>query len=128
MEVNIFSFSYRKGYPKDLTEHGGGFIFDTRLLNNPGIKGDLMQLTGKDEEVIRELEANNDAVKFFGDVSSLVDLAISNYLARDYTYLSVGFGCTGGRHRSVYMAEKLGKHLMEKFPAITVKVNHNEGH
>jgi len=112
--VRIYSFSFHRGLPKDDTGHGGGFVFDARSIPNPGRDERFRPLTGKDAPVIEYLEQQDSAHEFFSHVRSMVDASIRNYQSRGFKNLMVSFGCTGGRHRSVYMAEQLGKHLRER--------------
>src|SRR5579859_2742036 len=103
--VQIFSFSYRRGIPKDETGHGGGFVFDARSIPNPGREERFKTLTGKDGPVIEFLDQQESAHQFLASVMLLVDASIGAYQSRGFTSLSVSFGCTGGQHRSVYFAE-----------------------
>ena len=109
--VQIFSFSYRRGLPKDETGHGGGFVFDCRTLPNPGREEAFKTFTGKDAAVIDYLNQQESVHQFLASVMSLVDASVSNYQGRGFKSLTVSFGCTGGQHRSVYLAEQLAKHL-----------------
>jgi aminoglycoside/choline kinase family phosphotransferase len=123
LTVTINSFSYYKGIPEDETGNGGGFVFDCRGINNPGRQEQFRFLTGKDKEVAEFLQAQSEIEKFLSDVYSLVDRSVDNYRERMFNHLMVSFGCTGGQHRSVYCAEQLAKHLMEKYN-IKIKINH----
>jgi aminoglycoside/choline kinase family phosphotransferase len=109
--VQIFSFSYRRGLPKDEAGHGGGFVFDCRTLPNPGREEAFKTFTGKDAPVIDYLNQQESVHQFLASVMSLVDASVSNYQGRGFKSLTVSFGCTGGQHRSVYLAEQLAKHL-----------------
>ena len=110
--VRIFSFSFhRGGPPKDETGHGGGFVFDARSLPNPGREERFKTLTGKDAPVIEYLNQQESVHQYLANATSLVDASISNYQSRGFKNLMVSFGCTGGQHRSVYLAEQLAKHL-----------------
>lgn len=111
LTVKIASFSYKQEHPVDETSNGGGFVFDVRCLPNPGREERFKQLTGKDAAVIEYLEHQESVHQYFASVRSLVDMAVSNYQRRGFASLMVSFGCTGGQHRSVYMAEQLAKHL-----------------
>ena len=109
--VLVQSFSFHQGLPKDETGHGGGFVFDGRSLPNPGREERFKALTGKDAPVISYLVQQESVHQFFGHVVSLVDSTIGNYQSRGFKNLTVSFGCTGGQHRSVYLAEQLAAHL-----------------
>jgi len=123
--VRIFSFSYRRGLPQDETEHGGGFVFDARGLPNPGREERFKALTGKDLPVIEYLNQEESVHQFLASVTSLVDSSVSNYQGRGFENLMVSFGCTGGQHRSVYLAEQLAKHLRAR-NGVDVAVRHLE--
>ncbi len=107
LTITISSFSYKNGIPQDNTGNGGGFVFDCRYLNNPGRYAEFKELNGKDQQVIDFLEKENAVNDFFNHTFHLVEQAIQVYLKRGFTSLAVSFGCTGGQHRSVYMAERL---------------------
>jgi aminoglycoside/choline kinase family phosphotransferase len=109
--VRVFSFSFHRGLPKDESGHGGGFVFDGRSLPNPGREERFKPLTGKDAPVINYLNQQESVHQFLATVMSLVDASVSNYQSRGFKSLMVSFGCTGGQHRSVYLAEQLAKHL-----------------
>ena len=112
LTVHISSFSYAKtGLQPDEWGHGGGFVFDCRLLPNPGRLPDCAPLTGCDEVVIDYLQARPEVGRFLRGVSDLVSLAVAEYQRHGYDHLSVAFGCTGGRHRSVFCAEHLRQEL-----------------
>jgi hypothetical protein len=124
--VRIFSFSFhRGGPPKDESGHGGGFIFDARSLPNPGREERFKALTGKDAPVIDYLNQQESVHQYFANVKSLVDASISNYQSRGFKNLTVSFGCTGGQHRSVFLAEQLAKHLRGK-DGIEVVLRHTQ--
>jgi aminoglycoside/choline kinase family phosphotransferase len=123
--VRIYSFSFHRGQPKDSTGHGGGFVFDARSLPNPGREERFQPLTGKDAPVIEYLEQQDAVRQFLAGVTSLVDASVSNYQQRGFKNMMVSFGCTGGRHRSVYLAEQLARHLSGT-PGLEVNVQHLE--
>jgi len=109
--VRIFSFSFHQGLPKDESGNGGGFVFDGRSLPNPGREERFKTLTGKDTPVIDYLNQQESVHQFLAGVLSLVDSSISSYQQRAFKNLMVSFGCTGGQHRSVFLAEQLAKRL-----------------
>lgn len=127
LTIEIHSFSYKKGgIPKDESGNGGGFAFDCRGILNPGRVEEYKQQTGCDSAVQEYLETKTEMPKFLELVKNLVSINIDNYLARDFEHLQINFGCTGGQHRSVYAAEKIATFIREKYPQITVKLNHDE--
>jgi aminoglycoside/choline kinase family phosphotransferase len=126
LAVRIFSFSFHgAAQPKDDSGNGGGFVFDCRSIPNPGRDERFKRLTGKDEPVIEYLDQQETARKFLVSVTSLVDASVANYQQRGFRNLMVSFGCTGGQHRSVYMAEQLAKHLRKQI-GVEVEVRHLE--
>lgn len=125
--IEIVSFSYKKGIPADPTGNGGGYVFDCRSIHNPGKHERYKSLTGLDEPVIRFLEEDGEITTFLQHVYALVDATVARYLERDFTHLSVCFGCTGGQHRSVYAAQHLAEHLRRKFD-VQIHLIHREQH
>jgi aminoglycoside/choline kinase family phosphotransferase len=123
--VRIFSFSFRRGIPKDETGHGGGFVFDARSIPNPGREERFKALTGKDAPVMDYLNQQESAHQFLAGVMSLVEASVDTYQGRGFTSLTVSFGCTGGQHRSVYFAEQLAKRLSGR-NGVQVVVRHLE--
>jgi aminoglycoside/choline kinase family phosphotransferase len=127
LTVRIFSFSFHRGLPQDETGNGGGFVFDGRSLPNPGREERFTTLTGKDAPVIDYLNQQASVHQFLASVMSLVDASVSAYQRRGFKHLMVSFGCTGGQHRSVYLAEQLAKHLRGKASdGVEVVVRHRE--
>lgn len=125
LQVKVMSFSYRKGIPEDYSGNGGGFVFDCRAIHNPGRYEPYKQLTGRDPEVIKFLEDDGEVLTFLDHVYALVDTSVETYLRRGFTSLMVCFGCTGGRHRSVYCAEHTARHINEKY-GVHVNLDHRE--
>ena len=123
--VRIFSFSFHRGLPKDETGNGGGFVFDGRSLPNPGREERFKALTGRDVPVIEYLSQQESVHQFLASVLSLVDTTISEYQRRHFKHLMVSFGCTGGQHRSVYLAEQLAKRLRGR-NGVEVILRHRE--
>ena len=111
LTVRIFSFSFHHQMPTDESGNGGGYVFDARNLPNPGREERFKRLTGKDAPVIDYLNQQESVHQFFSHVQSLVDASVAEYQRRGFTSLLVSFGCTGGQHRSVYLAEQLARHL-----------------
>jgi RNase adaptor protein for sRNA GlmZ degradation len=125
LTVRIFSFSFHREMPVDETGHGGGFVFDARSLPNPGREERFRSMTGKDAAVIDYLDREASVHQFLSSAMSLVDESVSSYQRRGFRNLMVSFGCTGGQHRSVYLAEQLAKHLRDS-AGVEVVVRHIE--
>ena len=123
--VRVFSFSYKKGIPEDLSGNGGGYVFDCRSTHNPGRYEPYKKLTGLDQPVIDFLEEDGEILTFLESVYQLADTHVARYLERGFTDLMFSFGCTGGQHRSVYSAQHLAEHLHEKF-GVKVELVHRE--
>jgi aminoglycoside/choline kinase family phosphotransferase len=123
--VRIFSFSFHRGLPKDESGNGGGFIFDGRSLPNPGREERFKQITGRDAPVIEYLNQQESVHQFLASVMSLVDASVNNYQRRGFKHLMVSFGCTGGQHRSVYLAEQVAKRLQGR-NGMEVVLRHRE--
>jgi aminoglycoside/choline kinase family phosphotransferase len=125
LTVRVFSFSFHRGLPKDETGHGGGFVFDGRSLPNPGREERFKPLTGRDAAVVEYLNQQESVHQFLASVFSLVEASVNEYQRRGFKSLMVSFGCTGGQHRSVYLAEQLGKRLRVR-SGVDVVVRHRE--
>jgi aminoglycoside/choline kinase family phosphotransferase len=123
--IKIFSFSFHRGLPHDDTGNGGGFVFDGRSLPNPGREERFKSLTGRDVPVIEYLSREESVHQFLASVMSLIDASVSSYQKRGFKHLMVSFGCTGGQHRSVYLAEQLAKHFNGR-TGVNVVVRHRE--
>jgi hypothetical protein len=125
LTVRITSFSFHRGMPKDDSGHGGGFVFDARSLPNPGREAYFKPLTGRDAPVAEYLDQHESVRQYLASVFSLVDASMGNYQERGFKHLAVSFGCTGGQHRSVYLAEQLAKHLRGR-EGVDVVLQHRE--
>jgi aminoglycoside/choline kinase family phosphotransferase len=111
LTVRIFSFSFHHSTPADESGNGGGFVFDARSLPNPGREEQFRSLTGRDAPVIEYLGRQESVHQFLSHAISLIDASVATYRQRGFSSLMVSFGCTGGQHRSVYLAEQLANHL-----------------
>ena len=125
LQVNVYSFSYKKGIPHDDSGNGGGFVFDCRAVHNPGKYDAYKQLTGIDKPVQEFLEKDGEILRFLEHASELVDATVQRYIERGFSSLMVSFGCTGGQHRSVYSALKMAEHIHRKF-GVEVSLIHRE--
>ena len=127
LTIQLHSFSYKKcGIPIDTKGNGGGFIFDCRFIYNPGRKEEFSKLTGIDKNVVIFLDEQEKMQNFLKNVYDIIDPAIENYLERNFTDLTVNFGCTGGQHRSVYAVEKTKEHIDKKFPSVIIQLHHHQ--
>ena len=130
LTVEIASFSFKAPLPPHLfslegERHGGGFVFDCRSLPNPGRLDEFKPKTGLDKDVCAYLEAAEGVSSFQANAFSLVEGAVRNFLDRQFAFMNVSFGCTGGQHRSVFFAEKLAHHLTQTFsPNVSTRVVH----
>lgn len=125
LTVRINSFSFHRTPPVDDSGNGGGFVFDGRALPNPGREEHFRTLTGKDAPVIEYLNQQDSVHQYLASVFSLVDASVETYRHRGFKNLMVSFGCTGGQHRSVYLAEQLAKRLRAR-PGVDVVLRHIE--
>ncbi|KXS32736.1 MAG: glmZ(sRNA)-inactivating NTPase [Candidatus Gallionella acididurans] len=100
------SFGYKHGIPLD-----SDLVFDVRCLPNPHYNPLLQPLTGRDAAVIDFLDKIPGAQAMYGDVRDFVERWLPSFVADNRSYLTVAIGCTGGQHRSVYLAEKLARHF-----------------
>ena len=123
--VNVFSFSFKKGIPADESGNGGGYVFDCRSTHNPGRYDEYKPLTGLDQPVIDFLEADGEILTFLESIYKLVDFHVARFQERGFTHLQISFGCTGGRHRSVYSAQHVAEHIHKKF-GVEVHLCHRE--
>ena len=125
MKVSIVSFSYPRGVPDDLDDdYWGGFVFDCRSLPDPHGIAALKGLSGLDKPVIDFFERHRDRVDRFLDAAEVLvrqTTEVASETERDY--LQVAFGCYGGHHRSVYMAERFAERLAG-MPVIESEVTH----
>jgi UPF0042 nucleotide-binding protein len=103
------SFAYRRGVPPD-----ADFVFDARVLPNPHWNPELRPLSGRDQAVREYLEAQPDVAEYTGQVAAFLDTWLPRLRSDTRSYATIAFGCTGGRHRSVYLAEHLAAHCRER--------------
>ncbi|MDE7072607.1 MAG: phosphotransferase [Bacteroidales bacterium] len=123
--VHLCSFSFRKGYPPARDEHGGGFVFDCRFLPNPGRLDAYKNITGRHPDVQQYFAAHPEMAAFLQNCSEVLKPAILKYIERNFSSLSIAFGCTGGQHRSVYCAEQT-KLWIERTFDVKVELVHLE--
>ncbi len=119
LSVLIQSFGYKHGIPPD-----ADFVFDLRCLPNPYWQHELRALTGHHESVVRFLDAQPAFVRMYEDILAFLLRWIPEYVSFSRSYLTIAIGCTGGQHRSVYMAEKLARALQKHHAPVLTR--HNE--
>lgn len=125
LKITINSFSYKKGLPIDKTGNGGGFVFDCRCLPNPFKFEEYRYYCGEDRQ-IEEFFSKKPVVEvFIANVLNIISIAIDKYINRDFANLSISFGCTGGQHRSVYLAKLTAEYLKLKYQ-VDIELNHLE--
>ena len=124
LTVIVTSFSFHRGPVADESGHGGGYTFDARGLPNPGREARFKSLTGRDAEVSTYLEQHATVAGFLQHALALVEISVAEYRRRSFARLMVSFGCTGGQHRSVYLAEQTALHLRQR--GVRVELHHRE--
>jgi RNase adapter protein RapZ len=102
LSINVTSFSYRQGLPRE-----ADLVFDARFLANPHYQESLRPLSGEDPEIGAYIEADPDFAGFLDSLTALLTVLLPRYEQEGKSYLTIAVGCTGGRHRSVYIARRL---------------------
>lgn len=110
------SFGFKNGIPGD-----ADFVFDARFLPNPFWEGGLRGLTGRDAPVMAFLAEHGAVANFIDDIAALLERWIPEILKSNRSYMTVAIGCTGGQHRSVYIAERLAERFGEKYPRVLLR-------
>lgn len=123
MALTLHSFSYKRGIPR-----GVDMVFDVRFLNNPYWDPELRRLDGRDSRVAAFIAGDNRYAPFFHKVRDLAEFLLPAYIAEGKSHLSIGFGCTGGQHRSVAMAEGIANALRETGWQVAVRHHELERH
>jgi len=116
MSILFESFGFKNGIPGD-----ADFVFDARSLPNPYWEPALRPLTGRDEAVVRFLEAQAGVAGFIEQVEQFIEARIPEHQAANRRYLTVAIGCTGGQHRSVFIAERLAERFAARWPQVAVR-------
>jgi RNase adapter protein RapZ len=120
--VSLISFAYRLGLPLE-----ADLVFDARFLRNPHYDPILQPRTGLDAEVGAFIEADPDFPAFFGKLTELIDMLLPRFLQEGKKYATITIGCTGGRHRSVHLVEKLAQYLASRTAAKMAEGGANPG-
>ncbi|MES2491424.1 MAG: RNase adapter RapZ [Pseudomonadota bacterium] len=116
LSVQLMSFGFKHGAPAE-----ADFVFDVRCLPNPHWEPTLRGMTGRDEAVAKWLEQHPQVQKMTSDIRTFLESWMPEYQKQDRAYLTIAIGCTGGKHRSVYLVEKLAKHFGKRFDHIIIK-------
>lgn len=119
MRVSIRSFGFKHGTPRD-----ADLLFDVRFLPNPHWVPELKPLRGTDPDVADYVLSNPDAAEFVDRIDQLIEFLLPRYEAEGKSYVSIGIGCTGGHHRSVAIAEELGRRLEKR--GVRAAVRHRD--
>ena len=119
MTIVLESFAFKRGVPRDVD-----FVFDTRNLPNPYWQAELRELSGLNTRVRQWLEQAPEVSRMADDILVFLRDWLPGFEQAQRSYVTVGIGCTGGRHRSVYMVERLAASLQDSFP--NVLVDHRE--
>lgn len=119
LSLQFESFGFKHGVPLDVD-----FTFDVRSLPNPYWVPDLRRFTGRDQEVIDFLSQSDEVTEMIADIRSFVHKWLPRFKANNRSYITIGIGCTGGQHRSVYVAEQLAGYFRAHMD--NVQVLHRE--
>ena len=110
----------KNGPPRD-----ADLVFDVRFLPNPHYREDLRPLTGRDPQVVEHVEAGDLAREYYERLLPLLDFLLPAYLAEGKTHLTIAIGCTGGRHRSITIADRIARHLASR-DDVSIRVVHRD--
>ena len=116
MSVLVQSFGFKRGVPAD-----ADLVFDVRMLPNPHWVKELRLKSGLDSEVREFLEAQPLTTQLYRDICHYLDNWLPHYRDSNRSYITIALGCTGGQHRSVYLADRLFQHYKEQYPAIHIR-------
>ncbi len=116
MSLLIQSFGFKRGVPSD-----SDLVFDARMLPNPHWDRELRELTGLDTGVREFLESKVETAELFESIRNYLDRWLPAYAKSNRSYLTVSIGCTGGKHRSVYLADRLFRQYQQQFPQVHLR-------
>lgn len=119
MAILFTSFGFKKGIPVD-----SDIVYDVRCLPNPFWLPELRVYTGLDQPIIDYLAEKEDVIHMLEDIANYLDRWIPKFAANNRSYLTISIGCTGGKHRSVYLSEQLKAHFLERYR--NVQIHHRE--
>jgi UPF0042 nucleotide-binding protein len=118
--LTVLSFGFKFGLPAE-----ADLVFDVRFLKNPHFDPKLRRLTGLDPKIVRYLKRASGTVEFQSKLADFLSFVVPKYVAEGKAYLTIGIGCTGGRHRSVMIARELAETL-DRIEGVTVRLRHRD--
>jgi UPF0042 nucleotide-binding protein len=120
LALTIITFGFKNGPPRE-----ADLVLDVRFLPNPHYREDLRSLTGVDPKVVEYVEAGEIAAEFYERLFPLLDFVLPAYVTEGKTHLTIAIGCTGGRHRSLTVADRIAGHLADR-EDVSVRVVHRD--
>ena len=116
LAVQLLSFGFKNGVP-----NGCDFLFDVRCLPNPHWNPELQPLTGRDPAVVQWFDQLGEVQRMLKNIGDFLDNWLPSFRSLERAYVTIGIGCTGGQHRSVYLVERLAERLQGRFDSLVVK-------
>ncbi len=116
LSILLTSFGFKNGVPVDVN-----FVFDVRCLPNPHWDPQLRNQTGLDDDVQLFLSGQEEVVAMLTDIKHYLQTWLPRYVSENRSYLTVAIGCTGGQHRSVFLAEQIAQSLRDEYPSLLIK-------
>jgi UPF0042 nucleotide-binding protein len=120
LALTVITFGFKNGPPRD-----ADLLLDVRFLPNPHYREDLRPLTGRDQRVVEYVEAGDIAAEFYERLFPLLDFVLPAYVTEGKTHLTIAIGCTGGKHRSVTVADRIARHLAGR-DDVSLRVVHRD--
>ena len=116
MALNFTSFGFKHGLP-----HDADYVFDIRFLPNPYWENELRDFNGLDQPIIEFLNNSHEVQEFFTSLSTFLEPCLARQAEQNRSFITIAVGCTGGRHRSVFLCEKLAEHFRGSYPQVSVR-------
>jgi UPF0042 nucleotide-binding protein len=116
MGLNFTSFGFKHGLP-----HDADYVFDIRFLPNPYWENELRDFNGLDQPIIDFLNSSHEVQEFFASLTAFLEPCLARQKEQNRSFITVALGCTGGRHRSVFLCEKLAEHFRDRYPQVSVR-------
>ena len=120
LALTVITFGFKNGPPRE-----ADLLLDVRFLPNPHYREDLRPLTGRDQRVVEYVEAGDIAAEFYERLFPLLDFVLPAYVTEGKTHLTIAIGCTGGKHRSVTVADRIARHLAGR-DDVSMRVVHRD--